>query len=271
MTTTTESAARPVRQRIAARRAPLLGVVGVLGTLAFFEFLAVADVISPRYVPPPTRLVGALLSLGADPGFLSNLLSTLTAWATVLIIVAIVGATLGCAMGIFRPVRRATAGLVELLRPIPSVGLLPAAVLLFGLGTEMKVILGCYAAFWPVLINTVYGVSEVDRVLLDTARTFQWGRLTILRRVVLPSAAPFIATGLRLASAVALIVVLTTELLVARSGLGTIIRLYQEAGRTDFVYAGIVVTGLIGLTSNATLSALERRLLHWTPAHRRTA
>lgn len=157
---------------------------------------------------------------------------------------------------------------IELLRPIPSVALLPVAILLYGLGLEMKVLLAAYAGVWPILVNTMYGVAETDRLMLDTARSFRWSRLRILRRVTLRAASPSIATGLRVAAAVSLIVVLTSEILAANSGLGELIRGYQQAGRREFVYAGIAATGILGLLLNTGLSATERRLLRWSPEHR---
>lgn len=260
--------ARTVRLRSSTA---VVGLAGVASILVVLELVAATGLVSARYVPPPSRLGPALVTLMGDPAFSTAIRSTAGAWLAAIAIVFVVGVTIGIAMGMFETLRLAAAGLVEFLRPIPSVGLLPAAVLLFGLGTTTKVLLACYAALWPVLINAIYGVSNVDKMLLYSAATFRWSRWAIFRRVVLRSAAPFIATGLRVAAAVALIVVLTTEILVARSGLGTLIRIYQEAGRIEMVYAGIAITGVLGLTSNTLLSLVERRVLHWDPANRGSA
>ena len=245
-----------------------LGALGVVGILLCFEFLGRSGIVSTDYVPPPSELAGAIVSLAGDAEFRANAWSTLAAWATAVGVVGVVGIAAGLGIGSSSILRRAATGVVDFLRPIPSVGLLPAAVLLFGLGHSMKVILAVYAGLWPVLVNTMYGVHEVDPVMMQTARSFRWPRRTVFSQVVLPSTAPYAATGLRLAVAVTLIVVLSAELLVGRAGIGVSLRLYQDAGRPDLVYAGIAVTGLLGLASNAGMSFLERRVLHWSPANR---
>ncbi len=246
----------------------LLGGAGVLTTAAAFELLIRLGAISDAALPPPTTLATTLAGLAGRSDFWSALSATLMAWALAVGAAAAVSVPAGVAIGSSTRARRATAGVIELLRPIPSVALLPVAILLYGLGLEMKVLLAAYASVWPLLINTMYGVAETDRQMLDTARSFHWSRWRILRSVTLRAASPSIATGLRVAAAVALIVVLTAEILAADSGLGELIRGYQQAGRHEFVYAGIAATGILGLLLNTGLSATERRLLHWSPAHR---
>ncbi|WCB91527.1 Putative aliphatic sulfonates transport permease protein SsuC [Baekduia alba] len=259
-----------MRERTPPTRAEraLLGAAGVITTIAALELLIRLGAISDEALPPPTVLAKALADLAARSDFWSALAATLVAWALAVGAAAAVSVPAGIAIGSSARARRATEGTIELLRPIPSVALLPVAILLYGLGLEMKVLLAAYASVWPILVNTMYGVAETDRLMLDTARSFRWSRLRILRSVTLRAASPSIATGLRVAAAVALIVVLTAEILAANSGLGELIRGYQQAGRREFVYAGIAATGILGLLLNTGLSATERRLLRWTPEHR---
>lgn len=256
-------------RRLSSRTTTLLGAGGVLVFTLALQLIVLADVVSVRYLPFPTTIFRRLLELLTDTGFLRAVGDTMRAWSLAMVISTLLAVPLGIVLGSAAPLYRAGYGLIELLRPIPSVALLPVAILLFGLGTDMKVILAAYAIFWPLLLNTMYGVRNVDRVMLYTARSFRWSGLQILRRVTLPAASPYVATGIRIAAAVALIVVLTTEILAARAGMGTVIRGYQEAGRRDFVYAGILATGLLGLLVNFAVSAVEKRLLRWTPRQRR--
>jgi NitT/TauT family transport system permease protein len=137
--------------------------------------------------------------------------------------------------------------------------------------------LATYAAFWPILLNTIYGVADVDRGLRQTAVSLHWSRLRIATHVVLPAALPYIATEIRLGSAVALIVVLTAELLAARNGFGHVLAVYQGAGDTELVYAGIIVAGILGLLANAGRVKFEffvvylpSRLISSTRPERRT-
>ena len=157
---------------------------------------------------------------------------------------------------------------MEFLRPIPSVALIPLAILLFGQGLQLKTALIVYACTWPVLFNTIYGVQDVDPLAKDTARSFGFGRPAILARVTLPAATPFIATGVRVAAAIALILAISTELLAgAAGGIGTFILKESSGGEhADLVYAATAMTGVLGLVLNWALLTLERRALAWQPS-----
>lgn len=244
------------------------GMAGVAAVLAIMQVAVGTGWVSQQSVPTATAMLAGVVELVVSSGFLAALADTL--WSTVIAFVAagVGGTVLGVVIGASDGLYRSVSGLIDLLRPIPSVALLPVAILTFGIGLEMKVLLATYAAFWPVLINTIYGVRDVDRVMIATARGFAWGRLRVMRHVMLPAALPFVATGLRIASAVALVVVLTAELLAAEHGVGTVIRAYQVAGRVEFVYAGIVVVAIVGLVLNVVVSLGERRLVHWAPQNR---
>jgi NitT/TauT family transport system permease protein len=146
------------------------------------------------------------------------------------------------------------------------VALIPLAILLLGRGLDMRVALVAYASLWPILLNTIYGVRDVDPVARDTARAFGFGTLGILRRVSLPSAAPFIYTGVRVAAAVALIVAISAELVAggSTSGIGTwMLERTQPGIDRELMYAGIVVAGLLGLGVDILMLAGERRLFGW--------
>ena len=121
-------------------------------------------------------------------------------------------------IGSSRLLYRALRGVIEFLRPIPSVALIPLAILIYGTGLQSKVFLAAFASFWQLLVATLYGVQDVDPVATDTARSFGLGRIQRLFRVTLPSAVPYIATGIRIASAVSLILTVTAELVIGSAG-----------------------------------------------------
>jgi ABC-type nitrate/sulfonate/bicarbonate transport system permease component len=158
--------------------------------------------------------------------------------------------------------------LIEFLRPIPSVALIPLAILIYGTGLESKVFLAAFASFWQVLVATLYGVQDVDPVATDTARSFGFSRPQRLLRVTLPSAVPYIATGLRIASAVSLILTVTAELVIGAAGLGRSINLARSGGNEELMYALILATGVLGLLLNTIFTRVERRVLHWHPSQR---
>src|SRR5919201_5446282 len=136
-------------------------------------------------------------------------------WALGLGIAAAAAIPLGIVLGSSILAYRSLRAVIEFLRPIPSVALIPLAVLVYGTGLESKVFLAVYASFWPILMQALNGVQDVDPVTMDTARSFGFGRLARLRRVTLPSSLPYVATGLRISSAVALILAVTAALVIS--------------------------------------------------------
>ena len=141
-------------------------------------------------------------------------------------------------------------------------------MLVYGTGLESKVFLAAFASTWPLLMQTLYGVQDVDPVATDTARSFGLTRPQRLVYVTLPSAVPYIATGVRISAAVALILAVTAELVIGAPGLGREINIARQSEAVDVMYALIAVTGLLGWGVNVLFSRLERRVLHWHPSQR---
>jgi NitT/TauT family transport system permease protein len=247
------------------------GLAGAAALFALFEVLTRAHLVDPRYLPPASRILATTAGLLVDPSFLPNVVGTLREWAVGMLLATLVAVPVGILLGTSQRAYVASRALVELLRPVPSVALIPLAILLFGRGAQMKTSLVVYASVWPILINTIYGMHDVDPVAKETARGFGLGRLAVVVRVGLPSAAPFIYTGVRVAAAIALIVVISTELLAGGSqGIGTWM-LTQSASGTDreLVYAGTIVAGLLGLALNALFLAGDHRWFAWHQRARR--
>jgi ABC-type nitrate/sulfonate/bicarbonate transport system permease component len=157
---------------------------------------------------------------------------------------------------------------VDFLRPIPSVALIPILVLVYGTSPSLKVALGAFGATFPLMFQAVYGVADVDPLAKDTARAFGLGWGSRLGRVVLPSCAPYLATGLRISASVALILVITGEYVVGLPGLGREVLIAQQSAAYDRMYALIMAGGLLGLVLNLGFHALERRVLFWHPSQR---
>jgi NitT/TauT family transport system permease protein len=247
------------------------GLAGIAVVLVVAEALGRAGVISPAVLPLTSTVLARAARLAADPRFLTDLASTLGAWALGLAITVAVAVPGGLVLGSLPGVRTATRALVDFLRPIPSVALILLVELLLGPGLRMNVTLIVYAAVWPVLFNTIYGLDDADPVAKETLRAFGFGRLAVLRFASLPGAAPFIATGIRLASAVAIILNISTGYLTGRisgSGLGAFIaEANTGAGDTTLVLAAALWAGLLGLALNGLLLWAQRRLLPWHDAY----
>lgn len=170
---------------------------------------------------------------------------------------------MGVLLSVVPYLREATASTIEFLRPIPSVALIPLAVLLYGTELRSVLLLVVYASFWQVLIQVLYGVQDVDPVAEETARSYGLGTWARVRYVLWPTALPYVMTGVRLAAAVALILAVTAELVIGAPGLGARIAVAQTSQAVPEMYALIVVTGLLGLLINVGARSVERRALAW--------
>jgi ABC-type nitrate/sulfonate/bicarbonate transport system permease component len=149
------------------------------------------------------------------------------------------------------------------------VALIPLVVLVYGSRPESALILVVYAAFWQVLVQVLYGVADVDPVVRDTARSYRFSRVRMLRTVIWPTALPYVVTGLRLAAAVALILEITAELIVGVPGLGRSIGVAQSSGAVALTYALVIVVGVVGIAVNGFARAMEHRALRWHSAVRK--
>ncbi|MCR2814011.1 ABC transporter permease [Microbacterium sp. zg.Y1090] len=258
-------ASRSTRRRVLPPRLvnPLLGAAGLLVFGLAGELLPALGVVRPQDLPPTSAVLSALVGMLGDATLWQAIYDTLYVWALGLTLSSAAGIALGLVIGQLPPVRRATASLIEILRPIPSVALIPLVVLLFGPRYESALVLVVYAAFWQVLVQTIYGAADVDPVVMATARSY---RLSLWRRVttvIWPSALPFVMTGIRLAATVALVLTVTAQLLIGTPGIGKAIALAESAGATDRLYALVIVTGLLGVAVNTGIRIAERHLLRW--------
>ena len=243
------------------------GAAGFAILFVLVEAVSRAGLVDPEWLPPASTVVASAARLLVDPEFLVHVGGTLASWALGLGLAALLTVPLGLALGASERRRTAAGAVIEMLRPIPSVALIPLAILLLGRGIDMRVALVLYAASWPILLNTIAGVRQVDPLARETARAFGLSRGAAFRAVDLPSAAPFIATGVRVSSGIALIVAISAELVAGGPpGVGTWMLASSQAGvPRELAYAGIVIAGLLGVALNGVLVAGERRLLAWHP------
>jgi ABC-type nitrate/sulfonate/bicarbonate transport system permease component len=255
----------------AGRSRRFLGLAGLLGFLALLEVVPRVGLVPERYLPPASRIAGALATELRQPSFWVALGDTLEGWAIGLAIAVAGGVGLGLLLGSVPALRAATSSTIEFLRPIPSVALIPLAVLLFGSDLRSKLLLVVYASFWQMLIQVLSGVQDVDPVAMDTAHSYRLGRWARVRHVVWPTTLPYAVTGFRLAAAVALVLAVTAELTIGSPGLGKEIAVAQTSGAVPAMYALVVIAGLLGVGVNLLARTVERRVLAWHPSVRREA
>jgi ABC-type nitrate/sulfonate/bicarbonate transport system permease component len=244
-------------------------VKGALGLACFgalWELLPRLGVLPSRWVPPLSQVVGALVVEAGRLRFWIAIWDTLLTWVLGLVIAVVAGIAVGVAIGALPVLRTATASTVEFLRPIPSVALIPLVTVLYGVTIKSTLVLVVYASFWQVLIQVLHGVADVDPVARDTASVY---RLPKVRYLYWPTALPYVATGVRLAASVALILAVTGEFVIGSPGLGKQIFNAQMGDAVPLMYALVLVTGLIGVGANLLARLVERKALAWHPSVRR--
>jgi ABC-type nitrate/sulfonate/bicarbonate transport system permease component len=274
----TESPAAPVAAPVAATGAvryrrrgsnALRGVVGGLIALAVWEAVPRTGLVRASDLPPVSAVLRVLAREAGTEAYWTAIGQTVYAWLLGLAIAAAAAVVLGFALALVPAVRAFTTSTVEFLRPIPSVALIPLAVLVYGTGLGSSLLLVIYAAFWQIYVQVLAGVADVDPIADETARSFRFSRWRRIRHVVWPSALPYVLTGVRLGAAVALILAVTAELVIGAPGVGLEIAVARSGTEPALVYALVLTTGVLGLLVNVGVRAGERRVLRWHASVRR--
>lgn len=230
------------------------------------------------YFPPPTVIVAKMhelwfsgpawhlwLTQDAMDNVLPSIGRLLGGWA----IASVIGVLLGMAIGRSPIVRDFVNPLVSFLRAVPAPLLLPVFMIIFKLGTEMRLATIAFGVIWPVLLNTADGAASVDKTQVDTARSFRIPRGQWLLGVVLPASLPKILSGLRIGLGLSLVLMVVSELVGATDGLGYELLSAQESFDNDTLWAGIVLIGILGNVLNGLLVFAERHALAWHGADTR--
>jgi ABC-type nitrate/sulfonate/bicarbonate transport system permease component len=259
---------RPRAARVADAFVPVLSIAAAL---ALWELVTRTGLISERDLPSMSSTVRELWALVQTGDFWSAFLHTVRGWAIGLALATVLAVPIGIALGSSPFAASAFRVPIEFLRPIPSAALIPLLFLTLGTNLRSEIFLATFGAFWPLLVQTMYGVRDVDPVALETARSFGVGRLERLLRITLPSSVPYIATGLRISSTVSLILAFTAELFMGTPGLGQSVNVASSFGLETRLYALALATGCLGVAIHLLMSQLERRALRWHPSQRLAA
>ncbi|GAB3264278.1 ABC transporter permease [Arthrobacter pigmenti] len=247
---------------------PILGgALGLAVALLVWQFAALGP-MDTTALPTVTATIDELLVQLSTPGFWMAVALTILISVLGLAGAAVAGIVLGILIGRFEPLRYASFAAFEFLKPIPPIVILPVVVLVLGPTWQMAWVLVFIGCLWPIIMQTMAGVHDTDPVAYDTARSFGMKQPEILRKVVLPSALPFIGTGLRVAVPAALIVTVVAGLLGGGPGLGKSVYLAQAGGQYPTLYALVIVLGVLGLLFLGVARFAESRVLHWHESYR---
>lgn len=216
-------------------------------------------------MPAPTTIAKTAAGMIASGELFSHLLDSLRREA-VAFAVAIIAIPLGIAMGWWRPVYNQVSPIIEILRPIPPLAWIPLSILWFGLGDAQNEFIIFLGIFFPILVNTIVGVKNIDPSLIRAARSLGAPQYKVLSRVVLQGAMPQIITGIRIGLGVGWMALVAAELVGANSGLGFLINDARSMLRTDIIIVGMLTIGIVGLLIDVTIQIIGRRLMPWSLA-----
>ena len=206
----------------------------------------------------PTDIVSALTAAAGDGSLIKATFDTLGAAAAGFAIAVLLGVTLAIPLGLSRRVRTITSPVVELLRPIPAVALIPLGILMFGFGASMEIMIVAFASLWPVLLMSIAAVRGIEPRMLEVADNLELGTAERISKIVLPFIVPRVFVGLRLAAGVALVVAVTVEIAANPRGLGYDLILAQQNLRPARAYGLLLWIGCLGWLLNLALVRFER-------------
>jgi ABC-type nitrate/sulfonate/bicarbonate transport system permease component len=238
--------------------------------LGLWQLLTAGGVLDTDEFPTMTGTLRALVDELATARLWTAVADTISGWALGLLIGAGSAIIMGSLLGLHRFAYRSALPVIEFFKTIPAIAILPIVVLVFGATLTMKYVLVAFGVFWPMVIQVIYGVRSIDPTARDTATVLQVRGLRRFLVVTLPSAAPFIATGLRVSAAVALILSVVSELIGGSSGVGQRIFTAENSGPTAYpiMYAYIFVAGVLGVLLAGAFALGERWALHWHESRR---
>jgi NitT/TauT family transport system permease protein len=249
------------------RRVLALRVGAVLAFLALWSVASAAVVwlalFNPLFLAGPWLVLGKIVQLAASGQLWGHVAATVERVLIGFGGGAALGIVLGLPAGYFRRVGAVLEPVVEILRPIPPLAMLPLFIVWVGIGEPSKIAFITYATFFPVFLTTVHAVQQVDPLLVRAAASLGARRWQLFSRVILPAALPEMLTGIRLGVALAFFVIVISEFIGAEQGLGYLINDGRNFFLVPQMLGAAIVLGLLGYASNALVAALERRWLRW--------
>ncbi|MFM0004859.1 ABC transporter permease [Paraburkholderia dipogonis] len=241
----------------------LRGSAAIVAFCALWEILPRAGWVDATFLPPFSTVLGALFEMVRSSELSDHLFASATRAVGGFAIAVAVGVPLGLVIGWYRTLAEVLNPLLELFRNTAPLALLPVFVLVLGMGETSKVSMVVYSCIWPVVLNTVSGVRNVDPLLIRSALSMGLTPLQLFRKVVLPASVPTVFTGIRVAGAYSILVLIAAEMVGAKAGLGYLVNYSQFTFEIPKMYAGIVTLALLGLVFNHAVLLAERRLTAW--------
>ncbi len=245
------------------RRERLLSLFSPAALLGLWEALVRLRLLDARFFPPPSGIAETFVNLTASGELPQAIAISLSRVFIGFLVGAIPGLVIGLTMGLFPLVRAALEPMVAALYPIPKIALLPLIMILFGIGEWSKYVTIAIGVFFLVLINTVAGVVNIERIYLDVARNFGASRKDFYTTIALPGALPMIFTGIKLGMGMALLLIVAAEMIGAKSGIGYMIWTGYDTFFLEKMYVGLIIMAFLGYASSLLLDEVERWIVPW--------
>jgi sulfonate transport system permease protein len=255
-----EDSARTLRAKVIKL---LAGLVIPVAVLVSWQVLSDMGRVNESIFANPFRIAESFESMIAKGTYFKHITASLIRILKGFAIGSLIGFSLGTLTVLFKWIGWLFDIVIGLLRPVPPISFIPFLILWLGIGEKSKVAVITIGAFWPVLLNTMYGIKSADEKLLELGRAFGKDKRTVLFKLILPSAFPSIFTGLRLAIGNAWNCVVTAEMIASSVGLGFLISYGRELSRPEVLFVGIVSIGIVGFFVDALVIRLQRRVVYW--------
>lgn len=256
----------PVRFRgggFGPRTSRVTAVLAFAAALALWQAAITFRFVSPVFLPSPVEVARALGDLAASGELWRHLSISLVRIGAGWACGTLAGLAVGTAMALFSLARSVGLPMVSALFPIPKIALLPLLILWLGIGELSKVTTIALGVFFPTAIAAYSGIDNVPRNLIRMAQSFDVPFRSVVRKIALPGALPSILSGMRVSASIALLLVVSAEMIGAESGIGAFVLQAGNLMQTDQLMAGVAVLSLLGLAIGMTISAAERALLGW--------
>lgn len=240
-------------------------VTAIVIFLVLWHLLAVSPFVDRGAVPTPWEVCLAMFGLWGESSYWNAIGTTLSTWGIGLALCAIIGIPAGLLIGVSFRATLSTRWIIDFLRTIPTIALLPLLLLMFGATLRMEITMILLSALWPILIQSMYAVKQVEPLLKWVARVFRVSKMDRLRFLWAPSVLLLVSTGMRLGAITALLVTISAEYLGGAPGIGQQLSAMEEVLKRPEVFAYAVTAGILGMTLNSIIVRLQRRLLWWHP------
>ena len=252
----------------APRQRLLLSTAPILGLLIIWQIISASNLVNQNLFPPPSEILKALWSLIKSGTLIHDMFQSLWRWCFGLIIGSFIGLVIGLLTGRIPLWNYLLSPIIQLIRPLPPVALIPVMIVWFGIDNDAKIIAIALAVFFPMWVSTHIGAEQIPKAYIDSATFLTKSRLKLFTKVIFPATLPFSVAGFRNSNAIAFIMVFVSELAGASSGLGYRISISELTYRMDQMLAALLVLGLLGMITDQIIIYATRTIFPWLQSSR---